>query len=147
MFKYQVPSKSVQWEPSFSIRTNGRMDMTKLIVAFRCFASLKVVCLLFVMSEHSEKKLWKGYCVYGMSRLQVRRIRESLGFRHFTLCPVRSLYCCQYMTPRLLDLKSAIQWLMVIEQVWVSLSSAPVNSLVSFGLYKSSIAASVIMLV
>jgi hypothetical protein len=60
IFKYQVPSKSVQWEPSFSIRTNGRTDMTKLIVAFRCFASLKVVCFLSVMSEHSEKKLWKA---------------------------------------------------------------------------------------
>ena len=29
----------MQWEPSCSMRTDGRTDMTKLIVAFRCFAN------------------------------------------------------------------------------------------------------------
>jgi hypothetical protein len=33
--KYQVSSKSVQWESSCSVRIDGRTDMTKLIVAFR----------------------------------------------------------------------------------------------------------------
>jgi hypothetical protein len=37
--KYQVSSKSIQWEPSYSMRTGGRTDMTKLIVAFRNFAN------------------------------------------------------------------------------------------------------------
>jgi hypothetical protein len=37
--KYQISPEAVQWEPSFSIRTNGRTDMTKLIVAFRNFAN------------------------------------------------------------------------------------------------------------
>ena len=44
--KFQVTSKSVQWEPSCSLRTDGRPDgqtwhddMTKLIVAFRNFAN------------------------------------------------------------------------------------------------------------
>jgi hypothetical protein len=36
--KYQIPLKSVLWEPSCSVQTDGRMDMTKLIVAFRNFA-------------------------------------------------------------------------------------------------------------
>ena len=35
--KYQVLSKSVQWDPS-SMQAGGRTDMTKLIVAFRNFA-------------------------------------------------------------------------------------------------------------
>jgi hypothetical protein len=28
---YQISSKSVQWEPSFSMPTDGRTDMTKII--------------------------------------------------------------------------------------------------------------------
>jgi hypothetical protein len=34
--KYQVSSKSIQWEPSCSMRTD---NITKLIVAFRDFAN------------------------------------------------------------------------------------------------------------
>ena len=38
---YQVLSKSVQWEPSCSMRLDGLMtDMTKVIVAFRSFANV-----------------------------------------------------------------------------------------------------------
>ena len=37
--KYYVSSKSVQWEPSCSMRTDGRTDTIKLIVAFRNFAN------------------------------------------------------------------------------------------------------------
>jgi len=41
MLKYQILLKSVQWEPSCSMRTDGqtdgRTDMMKLIVAFRNF--------------------------------------------------------------------------------------------------------------
>ena len=39
ILKYQVSSKSVQWQPSFSMRTDGRMDMMKLIVAFCVFVN------------------------------------------------------------------------------------------------------------
>ena len=38
--KYQVLSKSVQWEQSYFMRTDGQMDMTKIIVAFRNFAKV-----------------------------------------------------------------------------------------------------------
>jgi len=37
--KYQISSKSVQWELSCSMRTDRRTDMTKLIAAFRNFAN------------------------------------------------------------------------------------------------------------
>ena len=35
ILKYKISWKSVQWEPSCSIRTDGRTDTTKLTVAFR----------------------------------------------------------------------------------------------------------------
>jgi hypothetical protein len=38
ILEYQIWWKSVQWETSCSIRTDGRTDMTKLIFAFRNFA-------------------------------------------------------------------------------------------------------------
>jgi hypothetical protein len=38
ILKYQISWKSVQWEPSCSMWTDGRTEMTKLIVAFRNFA-------------------------------------------------------------------------------------------------------------
>ena len=37
--KYKISRKSVQWEPSFSMRTHGLTDMTKLLAAFRNFAN------------------------------------------------------------------------------------------------------------
>jgi hypothetical protein len=39
ILKYQNLWKSVQLEPSLSMRTDGQTDMTKLIVAFRNFAN------------------------------------------------------------------------------------------------------------
>ena len=37
--KNQISWKSVQWQPSCSVRTDGRTDMTKLIFALRSFAN------------------------------------------------------------------------------------------------------------
>jgi len=34
ILKYQISWKSVSWEPSYFMRTDGRTDMTKLIVIF-----------------------------------------------------------------------------------------------------------------
>jgi hypothetical protein len=44
--KYQISSKSVQWEPNCSMRTDVRTHMTKLLTAFRNFANApkKGVC-------------------------------------------------------------------------------------------------------
>jgi hypothetical protein len=39
LLKYHMSWKSVQWEPSCSMRTDGQTDMTKLIVAVRNFAN------------------------------------------------------------------------------------------------------------
>jgi len=40
----QTSLKSVEWEPSCSVRTDGRTDMTKQIVAFRNFAKAPKKC-------------------------------------------------------------------------------------------------------
>jgi hypothetical protein len=37
--KNKISSKSVQWEPSSFMLTDGQTDMTKLILAFRYVAS------------------------------------------------------------------------------------------------------------
>jgi hypothetical protein len=39
ILKYQIPLKSVQWKPSCSMRTDERAGRTKLIEAFRNFAT------------------------------------------------------------------------------------------------------------
>jgi hypothetical protein len=38
ILKYEISRKSVQWEPSCSMRTDRQTEMTKLIFAFRNFA-------------------------------------------------------------------------------------------------------------
>jgi hypothetical protein len=38
--KYEILSKSVQWEPSCPMRTDGQPGMTKLIVDFRNLAKM-----------------------------------------------------------------------------------------------------------
>ena len=60
MLEYQISWNSVRWEPSCSVRTDGRTDMTKLIVAFHDFANapknrsqntLRIRCQLLHVSE------------------------------------------------------------------------------------------------
>jgi len=35
--KYKISGKSLQWEPSYSMWTDRRTDVTKLVVSFRSF--------------------------------------------------------------------------------------------------------------
>jgi len=73
IIKYQTSWKSVQWEQSRSMWTDGRTDMTKLIVAFRNFANApkegKTVPLQAKQSQrgwyrgssaHTETQNWRG---------------------------------------------------------------------------------------
>ena len=39
ILKYKIPCKFAQWEPSCSMRTEGRTEMTKIIFAFCNFAN------------------------------------------------------------------------------------------------------------
>jgi hypothetical protein len=57
-------SKSVQWEPSCCMRTDGQTDMTKLIVAFLNFANapkhvsgawMFVLCVLYSKGEGTRQ--------------------------------------------------------------------------------------------
>jgi hypothetical protein len=65
MFTYQISLRSVQWEPSFSVRTDGRTDMTKLIVAFSNFAKTPKNIYVFThqirgWNASSRSKIYKG---------------------------------------------------------------------------------------
>ena len=58
IFKYQISWKSVRWEPSSSTWTDGRTDMTKLIMAFRNFRS-SALKLSPATSALSHMTLWR----------------------------------------------------------------------------------------
>jgi len=66
--KYRISLKSVQWEPSCSVRTDGRTDITKLKVAFRKFAnaSKNENCLVTASYSHLRQYLFSNcqhlYC-------------------------------------------------------------------------------------
>ena len=71
ILKYQMSWKSVHWEPSCSLRTNGHTDMTMLIVAFFANAlkmrfywkvlSLKVSMVSCCLGVRSDKVLDSVY--------------------------------------------------------------------------------------
>jgi hypothetical protein len=46
VLRYQISWKPVYWEQSCSMRTDGRKDTTKLIVAFRNFVNAPEICVL-----------------------------------------------------------------------------------------------------
>ena len=60
MFKYQFSWKSVQWEPSCSVRMDGGTTMKKLIVSFRNFAN----------SPNKRKPKWIAYTLRNNCILQ-----------------------------------------------------------------------------
>ena len=45
MLQYQISWKSVQWQPSYTMRTEGRTDMTKLTVALTKLWTLQMASL------------------------------------------------------------------------------------------------------
>jgi len=46
-YSYEISWKTVRWHPRYSLRTDGHIDMTKLMIAFRNFATaLKNLLLL-----------------------------------------------------------------------------------------------------
>ena len=57
ILKYKISWNSVQWEPSCPMRTDGRTDMTKLIVAFRNFSTAP-------KNETSEYLIFRTYVMY-----------------------------------------------------------------------------------
>jgi len=72
IFKYKISWKSLQWERSCSMRTYGRTDTARLIVAFRNFANSpntavvikRTVCNMSGEMQQSETnsdriRLWK----------------------------------------------------------------------------------------
>ena len=78
ILKYKISWKSVQWEPSCSMRTDERTDMTKLIVAFGNFANspknvaVRVLgtvaktrfTLLSILSTHNMRRVLRSFDYY-----------------------------------------------------------------------------------
>jgi hypothetical protein len=62
---YVIPRKSVQWEPSCSMRTDRQTDMTKLIVAARKFANAPKKTLHSAQTQH----VWVPCNSHGTYRL------------------------------------------------------------------------------
>ena len=60
ILKYQISQKSVQWETSCSMRTDGWTDKTKLKVAFCNFSKVP-------KSEHSMKMTLRSTCKQNVS--------------------------------------------------------------------------------
>jgi hypothetical protein len=72
ILKYQISRKSIQWEPSCSMRTDRRTDMAKLIVASHNFANAP------------KNLIWKTFAVFPNLRP---------NFYHFS--PHLFTVCCQ----------------------------------------------------
>ena len=51
----QISLRSIQWEPSCSVRTDGQTDMRKLIVAFRNFSKEPKTWQRFPALQHSAQ--------------------------------------------------------------------------------------------
>jgi hypothetical protein len=74
MMKYKISWNSVQWEPSCSMRTDWRTDMTKLIVALRNFTNAL-----------KNGKLWlnKGNTNYGKDTCQHEAYQKKAQIKIF----------------------------------------------------------------
>jgi len=55
-FKYQVALKFFQWETSSSVQTDGRTDITKLIVAFPNFVKVLKIWKAEIFSFPAKPK-------------------------------------------------------------------------------------------
>ena len=55
ILKYKISCNSVQWEPSCSMQTGRRTDMTKLVVAYRNFAKAPKTLTTYRVSRNKEK--------------------------------------------------------------------------------------------
>ena len=58
IFTHQISWKSVQWEPSCPMRTDGRTDMTKLIAAFCHFAKVSKNCIVLYSRVSLQRQMW-----------------------------------------------------------------------------------------
>jgi len=75
IFKYQISWKSVQREPSYSMLTDGRTDMTKLIVAISQFLRKRLTTYFLPHSKHSQSPLQKSITQH----VRVMLLRETIA--------------------------------------------------------------------
>jgi hypothetical protein len=65
ILKYQISWKSVNWEPICSIRTDRRIEMTKLIVAFVNFAKRVIKITVVIVTRIVEQSLIATFRILG----------------------------------------------------------------------------------
>jgi len=85
ILKNQISRKTVQWEPSCSMRTDGRTDMTKLIVAFRNFMKASKNQSV----NHQSVKLTNRQTQPYISNVLFFLIQQDYMFRLFTSAIIR----------------------------------------------------------
>ena len=64
MHRYQIFLKIPQWDQSPSMWTDGRTDMTKLIVAFRNFVKASKHVLMRMQTEFIGLTIWRAVGCY-----------------------------------------------------------------------------------
>ena len=90
MPKYQISLKSAEWDPSCSMPTIGRTDLTKLVVAFRNFAKAE-----FSRSKSSKRGVITIFDVYAWGQPN-DSLKQAAQIK-----PKKAVYCTifrQYTT-------------------------------------------------
>jgi hypothetical protein len=77
ILKYQISGKSMHWELSCSMRTDGRTDVTKLIVAFRNFENAPKNASRLRKTQSLKALVCSGRLKNRVSDLHARRSNTS----------------------------------------------------------------------
>jgi len=108
IFKYQISWKSIQWEPSCSMRTDRRTDMTKLILASRNFVrapkngrfefstlvTIEIIslCRVYVLKAVNVPTVWKRVVLKNSCTLKTDTFDPFERFaEHLANCTVSCL--------------------------------------------------------
>ena len=88
VFKCKISRKSFQWEPSHSMRKDGRTDIRKLKVAFRNIANVPKKC-------HKNDRTSEAAILRNVSECYVAKF-ERFKMKNFKLSTEQPLRCISH---------------------------------------------------